>query len=278
MVNCYRKEAILLMVFCSLWGRSSPVIAASEVSQGFELNQNSATSQKLEVSGWVSATANECQVINPTYQEVYSFETENYQINICQLGSNFYYHRQSKSNQGDTVLIPAQPLSRGHVFQASDGRTTYFVGMNGDRYYSSVMQNNNEIVFEPEVQLPTSDLSQNIAEANSILPTDWSSNQTNNASLELDNSEDVSEQELICIREKSVDPNLNGWHKLIGKSAATANKYAVNKGYDFIYSEQTPHLASIITENGAVINLSIAAASETVERVCIQPEALSSEQ
>ena len=271
MINWCKQKTLFLIVCCSFWGHVPSTVAASEIDSGLEPNLSATVEQKLKLNSWIARTTVECEAINPTYQEVYSFETENYHINICQLGSSFYYHRQSKLNQGNIILIPAQAILSGNVFQASDGRTTYFVGKDGDRYYSSVVQNNNEIVFEPELQLPPADLSQGLADANSSLPTDLRRNQVNNASLELDNPADNSESVLICTREKSAfNPRLDEWQKLIGKSTEIANNYAVSNGHDFIYSEQTPHLASIITRDGAIIKLTIATPSETIERVCVQ--------
>ena len=89
---------------------------------------------------------------NSLYLEIYGFETKNYYINICQSDSSFYYHHQSKHNAENALLIPAT-LLRGNVFQAISGKTKYFVGRDGNVHYSSVMQNNSEIVLEPELQL-----------------------------------------------------------------------------------------------------------------------------
>jgi len=249
-------------------------VAASEIERRLESNSSFTVEKQPKLSNWLARANRNCASINPTYQEVYSFETENHHINICQLDSGFYYHRQSKLNQGNVILIPAQAVPHGNVFQANDGRTTYFVGKNGSRYYSSVMQNNNEIVFEPELQLPSPDLPQDLAEANSSLPTALNTNQTNNASLELDSPVDNSEQVLICALEQSAfNSHLDGWQKLIGKSTKTANRYAIRNGHDFVYSDQTPHIASIVTKDGAIINLKIIPLSKTIERVCIQSEA-----
>ena len=271
MINWCKQKTLFLIVCCSFWGYVPSTVVASEIDSILQQNLRDTVEQKLKLNSGIARITVACEAINPAYQEVYSFETENYHINICQLGGSFYYHRQSKLNQDNIILIPAQAILSGNVFQASDGRTTYFVGKDGDRYYSSVVQNNDEIVFEPELQLSPTNLSQGLAEANSSLPTDVRRNQANNASLELDNPVDNSESLLICTKEKSAfNPRLDQWQKLIGKSTEIANNYAVSNGHDFIYSEQTPNLASIITEDGAIIKLTIATPSETIERVCIQ--------
>jgi hypothetical protein len=128
MINWCKQNTLLLLITSSFWGGQSSDVADSMVSKGLE-----------------------CSNINTAYQEVYRFETENHYINICQLDSEFYYYRQSKSDVNNRLLIPAEALVRGDVFQAMAGKTTYFVGIDSDRYYSSVMSNDNEIVFEPEI-------------------------------------------------------------------------------------------------------------------------------
>ncbi|MGF1589581.1 MAG: hypothetical protein ACFCU7_10095 [Pleurocapsa sp.] len=245
-------------------------------SQG-ELASNSVVvNQEQKANGWLAHQVLSCAAIDPTYQDVYSFETENYYINICQLGSNFYYRRQSKFDESNTLLVPAQAVFGGDVFQAANGKVTYFVGKDGDRYYSSVMPNSNEIVLEPELQLPSADFSPDSAQANSRLPTDnLAANRANPVSLDIENSGESSQQSqqaLICLREESAShPRLDGWQKLIGKSTATANQYASNNGHSFVYDNQNPHRAVITTSQGAIINLNITAINETIEGVCLQP-------
>lgn len=273
MINWCGKKTLFAIFLCSFWRTELSTALAAPKPIKFELNSNFIVAQSLDHRNRLDIKLLECQDIDPAYQEVFSFETENLLISICQLGNSFYYHRQSKFDSTENVLISAQAVYRGSVFQASDGKTTYFVGKNGDRYYSSVMQNNDEIIFEPQLHSPDPDMSQDLAEVNSSLPAKTRLTQTDNASLELDDPAENAEQVLICTREKSAfHPSLNGWQKLIGKSTTTANKYAVNNGYEFVYNEQTPNIASIITVEGIVVNLSLTNQSEMVEQVCIQPE------
>lgn len=251
MIYWYKQRTLLLLIACLIWGKQASDASADSFS----------------------AQVKECHNINTTYQEVYSFETENYYINICQFNNKFYYYRQSKLNQSNSILIPAQAASRGDVFQATVGKTTYFVGVDSDRHYSSVMLNSNEIVFEPEIKPAERNVTGNLPEANSSSsqtigyrppPADESS--LDNASLELDKPEEDREQVLICAREKSAfHPHLEGWQRLIGRSIASANKYAVSNGYSLTYDKQNPNLALITTEDGQVINLGIAA-NEEVDR------------
>lgn len=264
MIDWCRQKTLFAIALCSYWSVNSDVLAMTTFPR-LESGANLIVTQR--------SAPNECQQANATYREVYSFETEYYLINICQLNGDFYYYRQSKYDHSDQILISAQPVDRGNVFQASDDQTTYFVGKNGDRYYSSVMQNDDEIVFEPELPSSNSNLSEDLTEVNSSLPAKTKI-PTENASLELDNRESTSEQSAVCTQGKSTfDPRLDGWYKLLGKSTTTASKYAVNNGYKFIYSEQTPESASIIVEDEVVVNLSITTPNSTIKQVCVQSQA-----
>jgi hypothetical protein len=219
MITWCKQKNLLLLIICSYWGRQSLGVSFLTSNSKLLVDEE----KEIATVGWTAQLTPKCEIINSTYQEIYSFETEDYYINICQLGDDFYYHRQAKFEQ-NTVLIPAQAVFSGNVFQATDGKTDYFVGKNGDRYYSSVMKNNHEIVFEPELQQYPA-LSPELTEANATLPRDLEINQASNASLELDNPDDASESVLICTQEKSAfHPFLAGWQKLRGKSTAIANE------------------------------------------------------
>ena len=263
--------------------RQMPLISLSDESilqseqyppskrQGFgSLPQNIA--EILEVDNWLARQQNSCQNINSAYQQVYSFQTDNYYINICQDRDSFYYHRQSKLDDDKTLLIPAQAISHGGVFQATSRGITYFVGKDGDRYYSSVMQNDNEIVFEPELP-PSADtvLAKDIAETNSRLQGEGiEADRATNASLsERPENYSYSSQQTFCTGANTSNSYLN-WQELLGESLYTASQYAFNNGYSFIYDAQTPEQA-LITTSAAIVNLNIAVNSDTIEQVCIRP-------
>ena len=270
----YKRRALFIIIVCSFLGQQLAGIALEEQSES-GLDRSSMSDRqldKLTMTQRIARTTFQCKAVDPAYSEIYSFEIRNYRISICQLGDDFYYLRQSKDNENE-VLIPAQPVYQSNIFQASDGNATYFAGKDGDRHYSSVMHNTNEIVFEPELEPPSSAFSQNLAEANSNLPQDGVNvRQPDSVSVEPDNLENGSQPELkrVCISESAFHPDLDGWQKLIGKSPDTASKYATNNGHEFSYDERIPNLASIATKEGTIVNLNIAAMSETIEEVCIQ--------
>ena len=273
------KQAILLIIIVYFYG-SNPLPGLAWQKRSNQTVDNDYSQDNYQKQNNLFAQKNsKCQELKVTYQEIYSFETENYYINICQLEDDFYYYRQSKLDLEDKVIVRAEAVFGGSVFQATEGKTIYFVGKDGDRHYSSVMQNTNEIVFEPELLTSPPVFSRNVPDR----PVDFSVDNVTLATLdeininyvgwELDSPQDVAEDSdsLICTNQSTFDSQLNGWGTLLGKSPDMANNYAVDNGHDFVYDDSVPHQASIQTKEGTIINLNIATSSETIERVCVQP-------
>ncbi|WP_319420381.1 hypothetical protein [Pleurocapsa sp. FMAR1] len=284
MINWYKQIYLFVILIGSFfWGHSS-LLATSKTRVVSNSSNIYFTKNNQEINIPVAQKAEACASIDSKYREVYSFETEDYYINICQLEGSFYYHRQSKSNQDETILAPAQAVFSGDIFQANYGKMVYFVGKDGDRYYSTVMQNNSEIVFEPEVEPPVS--------VSIVKPTVSNVGIINNleqdrkANLEL-NNQGITEKSLICTRSFDFNRDLDGWQKLIGQrllhplrakpalsvgqSADTANQYTINNGYNFVYNGDVSKQALIETKEGTVVNLNIATMSQTIKRACVQP-------
>ncbi len=269
MINWYKQIYLFIILIGSFfWGHSS-LLATSKTKAISNSSSSYFTKSNQEMNIPIAQNAEACASIDSGYREVYSFETEDYYINICQLEGSFYYHRQSKSDQDKAILAPAQSVFSGDVFQANYGKTVYFVGKDGDRYYSTVMQNNSEIVFEPELEPPISvsivepTLSDVGIKVNNL-------EQDGKANLE-SNSQGITKKSLICTRGFDFNPDLGDWQKLIGQSGDIANQYAVSNGYNFVYNGDASKKALIETKEGTVVNLNIATMNETTEKVCVQP-------
>ncbi|AFZ33897.1 hypothetical protein Sta7437_0282 [Stanieria cyanosphaera PCC 7437] len=197
-----------------------------------------------------------CQKIGRDYQEIYSFETQNFYINICRLEDNFFYYRQSKLNPRYQILLPATLVFGGDYYQAVDGHTVYLVGINSDGYYSSVMQNNNEIIFEPEIQ-----------SSSTIAQNSWSNNLNLNENNEDTNTEQLSQ---ICTNDKNdLRPSFSGWQEFIGTSPEVIGKYAVSNGYDFSYNSDNVAEAIINTTNGLQVIFNIEKTTQIVNGICV---------
>lgn len=265
MIRWY-KPIFLLIAIASFYGLKPDITTSRDPkAKGLQVGW-SVESNELSVGDQLIARKqSNCQKINANYQVIYDFETENHYISICQLDNNYYYYRASKLDPQSSLLVAAQPVFGGSVFQATDGKTVYFVGQNGDSYYSSVMQNHNEMVFEPELVTPLPTFSQNTINSKPDFPL---------SNVKLDNFSGTGRNEAqdpICIQEQSASASsLEGWHNLLGQSTIAANDYAIEQGHHFVYNSNNPEQALIKTREGIVVNLGIASHSQTIEKVCLQ--------
>ena len=138
MKNLWIRVAWIAGVILSLAGMSKQAADACQIISKYNKPQL-----------FLAQNLSFCQQIEKGYQEVHAFETQNFYINVCRHQQKYYYHRKSKHNPEHSILLPANSISNGNMFQASDRGKTYIVGTNAEGYYSSVMHKNNEIIFEP---------------------------------------------------------------------------------------------------------------------------------
>ena len=280
MNNWWKKTRLIFsIIIVALTTRSFKAIA--EISNISKIKATEqlfthvrAANPEVYRSSWSVALNDEiCQELRPDYQKVYGFETQNFYINICQLGSNYFYYRKSKTNAHDTVVISAQPVFGGDVFQAIDGKITYFVGIDDQGYYSSVTYNNNKIVFEPELQPPSTALQRNKLSLGNLNGKNINVNSTEleqTSATDLDNQENTNDQSKICTQDKAdIHPYFKGWQEFIGESPQIVWNYATDNGHHFIYNSSTPSQALVETADGLIIDLNIAILSKKIERVCV---------
>lgn len=282
----WEKTILIIPLLFAALKVQSPSAIAIEVDSLLNSLTTSALENRFTRSWLFAQNTPSCPQLNSDYRGVYQFETQSFYISICQRDNNYFYHRQSKLDSQETLLLPAQIVFGGDVYQAIDGRTIYFVGMDDNGYYSSVMHNNSEIVFEPELKSSATTVagtetdsastnSLNIGKSNASdnLPVDVETNDNNSLnspSATLTSKADLEPQ--VCTQDSNnLDPNFDGWQEFIGKSSETVGEYATNKGHYFSYDEESPKQALIETKEGLVVNLDIADVSQTVRRVCVNP-------
>lgn len=151
------KNALPLLLCCASTTIYSSLLnerlTAKELPQRpfYKSTLSNSESYKKQQSVSEEKKLNYCQSIGTDYQEFYNFETLNYKIGICYKNEKWFYYRQSKSNPNNSLFLPAQVVFGGDFFRAKYKKVTYFVGVNSNGYYSSVMYGNNQIVFEPEL-------------------------------------------------------------------------------------------------------------------------------
>lgn len=282
-MNIWWKTTISIVAVILLFRASKPIkVFAKPMSDviGFSVSK---FSKPQNFQSWLSAKNNSyCQQVETNYTEVYAFETQNYYIGICQLEDNFFYYRLSKNGEEDELVIPAQAVFGNGIFQATKNKVTYFVGMDANGYYSSVMKNENEIIFEPELRSSATVLSSNREPVKAVATdrdrdnTELDSSPRNRVRPQLSSSNyhNSSDNSQICTRDKTdFHPRLQGWQGFIGESPEMVSEYATSNGHDFIYTNADtnaePSQALIKTVDGSIINLDLATFGKTVARVCV---------
>ncbi|WP_036478181.1 hypothetical protein [Myxosarcina sp. GI1] len=166
----------------------------------------------------------DCSQFAANYTKVYAFETQRFCISIYQADNDFFYFRQSKADPEELLILPATAVFGGTIFQAIDGKTVYFVGLDANGYYSSVMRNNDEVVFEPEIQpsmvdLPKNERSKHTLTENIPFLTDSHENDPDARVNQFKQETDWKN----CTQDEKINPLINSWQKLIGTSTTTAN-------------------------------------------------------
>lgn len=144
--NCGITAITVVFNLSLILGNSSAVASESDKSG------MSATSPAVESSIKAQPADSFCESLGMGYREHYNFETHNFNVSICRHGADWYYYRKSKTDPDSAILVPAQIVFNEETFKAVHGKTIYFVGINSEGYYSSVMHSNNQIIFEPELK------------------------------------------------------------------------------------------------------------------------------
>jgi hypothetical protein len=230
------------------------------------LKQNRVDSQSLLVGQKPPL----CQSINPEYRDFYNFETHNYNISICRQGEEWFYYRESKTDSDDALILSATVVFGGDVFQAIDGKTTYFVGINSDGYYSSVMYGNERMIFEPE--LPKNSTTATTTATQKPQKIVNSVEVSTPKNVDLQSSDFNTGYWRVCTEDRDdLHPYLNGWQKFIGKSPNVISEYATIKGHSFSYSNFKTDAALVETTDGLMVTLDLTQIGKTIGGVCVKP-------
>lgn len=94
-----------------------------------------------------------CQEIGEQYQEVSSFETANFYVNICSKGDRYFYSGEAKEDNRGSIFLPAYPLSYQHGYVASNGNISYLISITPDENTLIVRKNGRQIALEKSFNL-----------------------------------------------------------------------------------------------------------------------------
>lgn len=217
MNNCWQKTALVLTTIFGAF-EAQPLYATSS-----NVILNEVQTLKDKSIPLFAQQNRVCLRLATKYSKIYAFETQRFCISIYRVGDKYFYLRQSKANPEELLMLPANAVFGGTIFQAIDGKTIYFVGIDANGYYSSVMQNDDEVVFEPEIQPPLVDLPNNSGSKQTL--TENIPFLTDSSDEPLENMDDFQQKTdwEICTQEEQTNPLINSWQKLIGTSIKTAN-------------------------------------------------------
>lgn len=266
MKSIWQKSILLALLCGGALIASSALIKNTVMADGLlQQSRSSLQSDQKPREILLAATQEQssCQSLGAEYQDFYNFQTRNYYISICRKGEAWFYYREAKSNPNNALLLPATIVFGGDVFKAVDKKVTYFVGINSDGYYSSVMYGNNEMIFEPEL-LNVPAVATQEATVNSV--------EISNSDIDEQNSDIVTGYWRVCTEDRDdLHPYLNGWQKFIGQSSSTINKYASAEGHNFYYSNSELEDILVETTDGLMVTLDVIQLTETVGSVCVKP-------
>jgi hypothetical protein len=90
-----------------------------------------------------------CEALGSDYQNVISFETPNYYVNICRQGNQEYHYSVPKHNPENSVVIPIQNVN-SNMYEATLEERLYIVfnSEEGGEFY--IWEDNRQILFEQE--------------------------------------------------------------------------------------------------------------------------------
>jgi hypothetical protein len=254
MSNWRKNTSLLIIIVLSLAGLAKRAAIAESFSR---------MQERLPLV--VAQNWRACQRMGENIEEIHAFETQNYYINICRQEQQYFYYRQSKSNSDSFIWLPAQKVFDGKIYQAIGSNITYFVGSNSDGYYSSVMHNNSEIIFEPQIY-SQSTAEQDISNSPTATPA------SNNYQLKLENYDRGQNNWQVCTENQGDShPRLNGWQQFIGQPVEAVSQYATNNGHNFTYSDRTSNEALVNTKDGLKVILNVSNLQSTIGSICVNP-------
>lgn len=89
-----------------------------------------------------------CQHFGETYQEISTFETANFYVNLCQKGNNYFYSGTAKNRSVKSNFIPAYITDKLNTYQADNGNTSYIVKINSTEATLIIKRNGNTVIVE----------------------------------------------------------------------------------------------------------------------------------
>ena len=92
-----------------------------------------------------------CQDFGEAYQEIGTFETANFYVNLCQKGDQYFYSGTAKNKSLKSNFIPAYATEQINTYQADNGNTSYIVEIKSTEATLRITRNGKTVVVETAV-------------------------------------------------------------------------------------------------------------------------------
>ena len=92
-----------------------------------------------------------CQDFGEAYEEIGTFETANFYVNLCQKGDQYFYSGTAKNKSLKSNFIPAYATEQINTYQADNGNTSYIVEIKSTEATLRITRNGNIVVVETAV-------------------------------------------------------------------------------------------------------------------------------
>lgn len=89
-----------------------------------------------------------CQHFGEAYQEIGSFETANFHVNLCAMGKRYFYMGIPKNKNLKSNFIAAYPIDGVNTYQADNGNSSYIVEINPTQETLIIQRNGRTVVVE----------------------------------------------------------------------------------------------------------------------------------
>jgi hypothetical protein len=96
----------------------------------------------------IDSNQQSCQQIGEGYQDIRTFETNSFYINICQKDNDYYYIGEAKTGNIDTIFLPANALAPGEMYRANNGNVAYIVTILANEAILTVERNGAQVAIE----------------------------------------------------------------------------------------------------------------------------------
>jgi hypothetical protein len=100
----------------------------------------------------IDSNQQSCQQIGEGYQNIKTFETKSFYVNICRKDNNYYYIGEAKIGSINTIFLPANALAPGEMYRANNGNVAYIVTILANEAILTIERNGEQVAIENSLE------------------------------------------------------------------------------------------------------------------------------